>query len=75
MDEIFFEKISVSHEYLKIYGKNSPGGGGGELSGEEFTKGNLIGANWLGGKFSRGNSPRREQRKYMKKGNFNNKTT
>ena len=50
----------------------------GGLSGEEFTKGKLIGGNWFGGgggNFPEGNSPRREKRKYMKKGNFKNKTT
>ena len=39
----------------------------------EFDWGELV---WGGGgNFPEGNSPRREKRKYMKKGNFNNKTT
>ena len=41
VDEIFFQKKSMSHEYLKIYGGNSSEG---ELTGE-----NSPGGNWPGG--------------------------
>ena len=58
VDEIFFQKISVCHEYLEIYGGNSPGGiNRGVIDRGELTRGKFDRRELAGVEFSRDYSP------------------